>query len=106
MVDWAAVFVEAYLDHGTGTTEWENNSTGLNTVGISPAVTAIMTAYDGGKVMAGYGYFDNTVHFGWVIKLFGTSYVTLATGVFCAEYDKPVNYQPYVTTVMQTSALV
>lgn len=28
--------------------------------------------YDGGKIITGNGYFNGTVTFGWVIKLFGT----------------------------------
>jgi len=72
MIDWAANFVEAYLDHSTDGVVFANSATSVNTPGLNPMVTGLMTTYDGGKLMSGFGLFDNTTHFGWVIKLFGT----------------------------------
>jgi hypothetical protein len=99
MIDWAANFAEAYLDHSTDTSYlFANGATSVSTVGLNPMVTALMTTYDGGKLMSGFGLFDNTTHFGWVIKLFGTSSESAAL-MKCATWDKPVNYTTMVTTV-------
>lgn len=57
-------------------------------VGLAPAVTAILTTYDGGKAMAGYGKFDNTTYFGWVMKMFGT----LGTNNYCVKNTVPTGY--------------
>ena len=84
MIDWAAVFLEAHLQDDSGSTRgvFTNGTDGRNTVGLNPSIQDLITTYDGGKVMAGYGYFDNMVTFGWAIKLFGTR----GTNTKCTDY--------------------
>jgi len=102
MIDWAAVFVEEYLAVNTDKIKFDNSAGSANTVGLNPHVTQIMTTHDGGKLMSGFGLFDNTTHFGWVIKLFGTSYE--AATFACAMYDKPTNYTTFDTKILQTTS--
>jgi len=58
-----------------------------------------VTTYDGGKAMVGYGKFDNTTHYGWVLKMFGT----MGTNVYCAASIKPAGYQTMVSTTVWAS---
>ena len=102
MIDWAAVFDEEYLAHGTGTVKFNNEDTSNNAVGLSPHVSAIMTTFDGGKIMVGFGLFDNTTHFGWVIKLFGAD--PLSANYECGQYDIPVRYTEMETKNKITTA--
>lgn len=41
-------------------------------VGWDPMVTSVMTSYDGGKVIAGFGKITSTLYNGWLIKMWGT----------------------------------
>lgn len=47
-------------------------TTQLN-VGWSPVVTAAITTWDGGKLMAGFGKVTGTVNKAWSYKLWGTN---------------------------------
>ena len=93
MVDWAALFNEVHLAYNA--TDGYNNPTYV-TLGLAPAVTTLITTFDGGKLMAGYSTFDNMTTFGWVMKLFGhhgllwNNIKDLTTSTTtCDEYDKP-----------------
>ena len=83
MIDWAAVFLEEHLLEDSATANsYINGTNGRNTIGLNPSVQDLITTYDGGKVMAGYGMFDNMVTFGWAMKLFGTR----GTNTKCTDY--------------------
>jgi len=55
---------------------------------------ALITTYDGGKAMAGYGMYDNATTFGWLMKLFGTR----GTLTKCLDYKVPAGYVTFTTT--------
>ena len=61
MIDWVA-----QLD------ELATTST-VSTIGLKPSVQKVITTFDGGKVMGGYGYYDNLMTFGWVVKMWGSN---------------------------------
>jgi len=42
-------------------------------VGWDPMVTSIITSYDGGKVMAGFGKVTGIMYASWVMKMWGTA---------------------------------
>lgn len=95
MIDWAAVFEEKYM-RCTGalitTTPcggFANSATSYNKVGLAPAVTALLTAYDGGKYVVGYGKYDGFSTYGWVMKLWGIT----GTNTLCNVGQlKPTGY--------------
>ena len=60
---------------------------------------ALITTYDGGKAMAGYGMYDNATTFGWLMKLFGTR----GAKTKCLDYRTPAGYVTFKTTKMVTA---
>lgn len=57
---------------------------------------ALITTYDGGKAMAGYGMYDNATTFGWLMKLFGTR----GAKTKCLDYRTPAGYVTFTTKTM------
>lgn len=54
-----------------------NKATGNNiNVGWDPFVTTILSTYDGGKIIAGFGKVTGVMYKPWVIKMWGTSGTT------------------------------
>jgi len=87
-LDWVAHFPE--------TQNTSLTTTNMN-VGWDPMVTAVMTSYDGGKVMGGFGKLSGTLYGSWVMKMWGvigtgpcaanaaiSGYVTMKTSVSAA----------------------
>ena len=86
MVDWAAIFNESHLLMKTSSSLY--NEADTVTIGLNPAVTALVTTYDGGKAVIGYSTYDNMTTFGWVLKLWGE----FGTNTACNVGDKPAGY--------------
>ena len=86
MIDWAATFTESHLNMKTSTSKYNEPDT--VTIGLNPAVTALLTTYDGGKAVIGYSTYDNMTTFGWVLKLWGE----FGTNTACNASDKPTGY--------------
>ncbi len=61
-----------------------------------PQVMGILSTYDGGKVMAGFGHYSGTIQLGWILKMWGT------LGVFACSDDAVIS--GYVTMTMTTAA--
>jgi len=61
-------------------------------VGWDPMVTSIITSYDGGKVMAGFGKVTGIMYTSWVMKMWGT-----AGTKPCAANSKLTGYVNMVT---------
>jgi len=68
-------------------------------MGLAPAVTDLITTYDGGKLMSGYSKFDGMTVFGWAIKVFGE----IGTTTGCAIGDKPTGYATFLTYPANTT---
>ena len=101
MVDWSAIFNEVHLVANTDLS-YTNKATA--TIGLAPAVTSLITTFDGGKVMAGYSVFNNMTTVGWVIKLWGhygatmaNSAVTTSSTTTCDQYDVPAGHVVFAT---------
>jgi hypothetical protein len=104
MVDWSAIFNEVHLPANTDNSY---NTPASVTIGLAPAVTALLTTYDGGKLMVGYSTFDNFTTFGWVMKLWGyhgTTFASTPTVIVnststtnCNQYDKPAGHVVFST---------
>ena len=63
-IDWVAIFPETQNKLYT--------ASNMN-VGWDPMVTSIITSYDGGKVMAGFGKVTGIMYASWVMKMWGTA---------------------------------
>ena len=101
MVDWSAIFNEAALPAVSNV----YNNASVNTIGLAPAVTGLITTYDGGKLMCGYSGFDGATTFGWVFKLWGEKGTatncgssSTATGV------RPAGHVVFTTAVFNVAA--
>ena len=69
-IDWAATFLETGTT--TSVTATTVGSSGM-TIGFNPQVVTVVTCFDGGKAMAGWGKYTGMVTFGWVMKLWGST---------------------------------
>ena len=59
----------------------------MKSIGIKPSVSAIITTFDGGKAMVGWGQYDGMIMVSWVTKLWG------ATGAInCGSNSKISGY--------------
>ena len=79
-----------------------SHSTPIN-IGWNPAVIEVISNWDGGKTIAGFGKVTGTIYASWVIKMWGSKgtsscgdnatisgYVTMAVGL-TADLSAPAN---------------
>jgi len=55
-----------------------------STMGLSPQVMGLRTTYDGGKILAGFGYFTGTATAGWAMKVLGAGECNSGTAAVIA----------------------
>lgn len=70
---------------------WKYTATTMGT-GWDPMVTSIITTYDGGKAMAGFGKWSATLYTSWLVKMWGN--------VGTNKCGSPSTISGYVTMVM------
>jgi hypothetical protein len=88
-LDWVAMFPEG-TNYGINAA---STTTPIN-IGWDPVVVEVITNYDGGKTLAGFGKLTGTIYGSWVIKMWGstgttacgdnsviTGYVTMVMGL-------------------------
>ena len=73
-IDWIASWTEAAQVAAFATA----------TTGLSPQVMGLRTTYDGGKILAGFGYFTGTATAGWAMKVLGAKECNSGTAAVIA----------------------
>jgi hypothetical protein len=67
--DWVAMFPEA----ANGGINLSSHATTPIGIGWDPVVVEVISNWDGGKTIAGFGKVTGTIYASWVIKMWGAS---------------------------------